>query len=100
MNHKNRSKYQIFIFMTVVIAIVPFSMWPYMWEGEFLSKWSSIVAIISPIGAPITYFTRQHEKERERERIENMEKERTAKNLYGELASTLYAIRGDECPKI
>lgn len=81
------------------MVLVLLTAWPYMWEGEFLGKWSSAVAILSLVGAPIAYFARQHEKEREMRRAEAMEKKRASRNLYGELYDTLHAIEGDEFPE-
>ena len=81
------------------VALVLLAAWPYMWEGEFLGKWSSVVAILSLVGAPIAYFARQHEKEREIRRAEAMERKRASRNLHGELYDTLHAIEGDEFPE-
>ena len=88
-----------------------------MWEGEILGKWASIVTILSLVGAPIAYFVKQDEREkekemekererklaeameRERKLAEAMERRRTSKNLYGELFDTLSAIKGDTFPR-
>ena len=105
------------IIVVSLIVLASLFFWPYMWEGEILGKWASIVTILSLVGAPIAYFVKQDdrekekeiEKERERKLAEAMERERklaeamerrrTSKNLYGELFDTLSAIKGGTFPK-
>ena len=81
------------------IAPVAISSYLYMWDTDSLVKLASIVTILSLIGAPIAYFVRQYENEKSLRQIEVMEKERTSKNLYRELFSTLSAIKGATFPK-
>lgn len=96
-NGANRSIYLIISISSIVLVALSF--WPYMWEGEILGKWASIVTILSLAGAPIAYFVKQHDKEREAEQAEAMERRRASKNLYGEMRDTLQAIRGDTFPE-
>ena len=70
-----------------------------MWEGEFLSKWAALATILSLVVVPITYFLRQSEKETEIRQKEDAEKNRTCRNLYGELSDTLDAIKGKQYPE-
>lgn len=92
-----RSIYLIITISSMILVALLF--WPYMWEGEILGKWASIVTILSLAGAPIAYFTRQYDKEREAEQTEAMERLRASKNLYGEMLDTLRTIRGDMFPE-
>ena len=96
-NGANRSIYLIIATSSIVLGALCF--WPYMWEGEILSKWASVVTILSLAGAPIAYFVKQHDREREAELAEAMERKRASKNLYGEMRDTLQSIRGDIFPE-
>lgn len=81
------------------IVLITSTFWPYMWEGEFLSKWAALAAILSLAIVPITYFLRQSEKETEIKQKEDAEKNRTCRNLYGELHDTVDAIKGKQYPE-
>lgn len=95
-------KYQVMSVIIIVffsIVVLCFIFWPYMWEGEFLSKWASVVTILSLIGVPIAYFSKQYQKEKERKQKEIDERNRASRNLYGELRDALDAIEGTKFPK-
>ena len=92
-------KYQL-SFGIIVLIIVPLCFtWPYMWDGEFLGKWASLVTILSLIGVPITYFSKQYEKRKELDQKENNERQRASQNLYGEMQDALEAMKGDKYPR-
>lgn len=71
--------------MTLAIILVALLKWEYMWEGEFLGKWASIVTMISLGLAPATYFWKKWQDAMD-ERI------RASKNLHTELANTLNGL--------
>lgn len=96
MARRIRSIYVVIV--AILIIPIPLFLWPYMWEGEFLGKWSSVVTILSLVGVPVAYFVRQYEKEQEMAKMEVVEKARASKNLRGELLDTLEAIKGKEFP--
>ena len=73
--------------------------WPYMWEDEFLSKWASVVTILSLIGLPVAYFTKQDQKEKERLEKETEERKLASKNLYGELQDAFYSLDRTKYPE-
>ena len=75
-----------------------FLSWPYMWEGDFLGKWASVVTIFSPVGIPVAYFLKQSEREGAKKQQENDERDRASRNLYGELSDALNAIKGEKLP--
>ena len=85
--------------IVISIVLIAFCFWPYMWEAEFLNKWASLAAVLSLAGLPATYFLRQGEKEMEVRQKEEAEKNRTCRNLYGELYDTLDAIKGEQYPE-
>lgn len=81
-------KYQAISAIIIVffaIAVILLMFWPYMWEGEFLNKWASAIAILSLVGVPIAYFSNQDKKEKERKQKEIDERNLASRNLYGEL---------------
>lgn len=71
--------------VTLAIILVALLKWEYMWEGEFLGKWASIVTMISLGLAPATYFWKKWQDAMD-ERI------RASKNLHTELANTLNGL--------
>ena len=82
------SKYQIIpiiILTFFAVTILRLLFWPYMWEGEYLNRWASIVAIISLIGIPVAYFSKLDEKGKEKKQKEIDERNRASRNLFEEL---------------
>ena len=70
--HNSASRWIYTIATVFSIILVSLFFWPYMWEGDFLGKWASIVTILSPVGAPSAYFVSQYEKEKTLKQIETM----------------------------
>ncbi len=65
--------------------------WDYMWEDEYLSKWASMITIISVGIVPAWYFWTKHQNEQD-------EKSRASKNLYIELDDTWKALQYEAHP--
>jgi len=65
--------------------------WDYMWEDEYLSKWASMITIISVVFATAWYFWTNHQNEHD-------EKSRASKNLYIELDDTWKALQYEAHP--
>lgn len=87
--HIRRKSTEIGVGTVALLAVIPLMLWPYMWEGDFLSKWSAAATILSVIGAPVLYFMKAGEKEKELEKISKDENKRASQNLYLELKDTL-----------
>ena len=88
-------KYQAVIIATIVFSIIIvtfFLFWDYMWEGDLLGKWASLITILSVIGIPMAYFSNLTKKDEEKKQKENDERDRASRNLFGELNDTLNAL--------
>ena len=79
-----------------VVTAICFTSWSYMWEGEFLSKWSAVATILSVIGAPVLYFIKMNEKEKELEMVARDERQRTSSSICGEIGDALEIIKNDK----
>ncbi len=90
----------VVLFYVIVLIVISFLLFtPYMWEDDFLGKWASVVTILSLIGIPITYFLKQHTKEKEQKQQVTDERNLASRNLYGELHDALQAIYGKKYPQ-
>lgn len=88
-------KNQVVIIITIIfsiIIVISFMSWSYMWEDEFISKWASLITILSVIGVPIAYFSNQNKKEQERKQEGIDERNRASSNLHRELQDTIEAL--------
>lgn len=74
---------------TATAMSVLLTTWPYMWEGEFLSKWFAIAAILSVTCIPALFFIKMDEKERRLKVASKDEDKRTVQNLRTELEGVL-----------
>lgn len=79
------SRVIVIVVIFCIIIVIGFAFWSYMWEGDFLGKWASVVTIMSLIGIPITYFSSQSQKKNERKQKEQDERNCASGNLYREL---------------
>lgn len=70
--------------------------WPYMWEGDVLSKWFAISTMLFVIGAPVLYFMKMDEKERELKKTSKDKNRRSSHSLYLELENTLDTLGSKE----
>lgn len=71
----------------VILAVLLLGLWKweYMWEGEFLSKWASIVTMTSLGLSPAIYFLKKWMDSRD-------ERFRASKNLHIELNDALNVL--------
>lgn len=75
--------------VAVLAAVAGLASWPYMWEGEFMSRWSAAATIMSVIGAPFLYFQKMRDRERDLEAAADDEERRASRSLCLELEDTL-----------
>lgn len=80
------------ILVGILIVLICFARWEYMWDGRFLSKWASLIAIISFGIAPVWYFwTKNHD--------ERAKRKRASKSLHTELIDTLESLDREKYSK-
>lgn len=72
----------ISIIVTLAIILASLLKWDYMWENEFLSKWASIVTMISLGISPVVYFWKKRQDSID-------ERSQASKNLHIELNDAL-----------
>lgn len=95
---KNQAFIAAIVIFSIIIVIL-FLRWDYMWKDDFLSKWASLITILSVIGVPSAYFSNQNRKESEEKQEEEKERKQASQNLYGELQDTLDSLDRTKFPK-